>query len=165
MEGGGALVPSASLDVEGAHSHGPGGRALSMEVGSLEEGVCPLELFITCESSKSWQELVSRIWNFFLKAFFSGSSESAPLIFQEPCEQVASIYCAAAECPVVRARLPLRPAPFPLWWTRCLLCFVSHRRHWDQEVLRGQKDAQEPSLVKAIINTCDGFLLKTNTVM
>ena len=137
--------------MEGAHNHGPGGQALSPEVGSLEEGVCPPELLVTCESSKSWQELVSRIWNFSLKACFSGASESAPLIFQETCEQVANIYCAAAEHPVVQARLPFRPAPFPLWWTRCLVCFVSHHRHWDQEVLRGQKDAQEPSLVKAII--------------
>ena len=50
--------------------------ALSPDVGSLEEGVCPLELFRTCESSKLWQELVSRIWNFSLKAWsgaFSGA--------------------------------------------------------------------------------------------
>ena len=66
----------------GLHSHGPGGRALSLELESLEEGVCPPELLVTCESSKSWQELVSRIWNFSLKACFSGASESAPLIFQ-----------------------------------------------------------------------------------
>ena len=51
------------------------------EVGSLEEGVCPPELLMTCESSKSRQELVSRIWKFSLKACFSGASESAPLIF------------------------------------------------------------------------------------
>ena len=88
------------MDVEGARSHGPGGRALSPEVGPLEEGVCPPELLMTCESSKAWQELISRIWNFSLKACFSGASESAPLVFQEPCEQVASIYCAAAERPV-----------------------------------------------------------------
>ena len=116
------------MGVEGAHSHGPGGRALSPELGSLEEGVCPPELLVTCESSKSWQELVSRIWNFSLKACFSGASESAPLIFQEPCEQVASIYCAATECPVVKAYLLLCPSPiFPmvdvLFFT--VLCFVS----------------------------------------
>ena len=126
-------------------------RASSVPGGGVpEDSVCP-ELLMTCESSKAWKELVSRIWNFSLKACFSGASESAPLIFQETCEQVARIYCAAAECPVVWACLPLRPAPFPLWWTYFLLCFVSHPRHWDKEVLRGQKDAQEPSLVKAII--------------
>ena len=140
------------MDVEGARSHGPGGRALSPEVVSLEEIVCPPELLMTCESSKAWQELVSRIWNFSLKACFSGASESAPLVFQEPCEQVASIYCAAAERTVVQARLPLRPAPFPLWWTRySSLPSVSHRRHWDQEVKRAQKDSHEPSLMKAIV--------------
>ncbi|KAJ1077469.1 hypothetical protein K5549_020256, partial [Capra hircus] len=31
------------------------------------------------------------------------------------------------------------------------LCSLSHRRHWDQEVKRAQKDAREPSLMKAII--------------
>ena len=65
-----------------------------LKVGSLEEGVYTPELLMTCESSKAWQELVSRIWNFSLKACFSGDSESAPLIFQEPGEQVASIYCS-----------------------------------------------------------------------
>ena len=99
--------------MQGAHSHGPGGRALSLEVGPLEEGVCPPELLMTCESSKSWQELVSRIWNFSLKACFSGASESAPLIFQETCEQLASIYAAAAESPVVPAGLsPIPHFPF-----------------------------------------------------
>ena len=122
------------------------------EVGSLEDSVYPPELLMTCESSKAWQELVSRIWNFSLKACFSGASESAPLVFQEPCEQGTSIYCAAAERPVVQAPLPLRPAPFPLWWTCCSsLCSVYHRRHWDQEVKRAQKDAQEPSLMKTVI--------------
>ena len=29
--------------------------------------------------------------------------------------------------------------------------FVSHRRYWDQEVLKAEKDAREPSLTKAII--------------
>ena len=145
-------VPCASVDVEGARSHGPGGQALSPEVGPLEEGVCPPELLMTCESSKAWQELVSRIWNFSLKACFSGASESAPLVFQEPCEQVARIYCAAAERPVVQALLPLHPAPFSLWWTRCSsLRAVSHRRHWDQEVKRAEKDARKPSLMKAIV--------------
>ena len=67
--------------MEGARSHGPGGQALSLEVGYLEEGVCPPELLMTCESSKAWKELVSRIWNFSLKACFSGASESALLIF------------------------------------------------------------------------------------
>ena len=89
---------------------------------------------------------------FPLKAFYSGASGSTLLIFQEPCEQVAGIYCAAAERPVVQALLPLHPVPFSLWWTRCSsLRAVSHRRHWDQEVKRAQKDAQEPSLIKAII--------------
>ena len=49
---------------------------------------------MTFESSKSQQELVSRIWNFSLKACFSGASESALLIFKKPCEQSASIYGA-----------------------------------------------------------------------
>ena len=31
------------------------------------------------------------------------------------------------------------------------LCFVSHHRYWDREVLRTKKDAREPSLMKAII--------------
>ena len=116
------------MGVEGAHSHNPGGRTLFPEVGSLEEGVCPLELLMTCESSKYWQELVSRIWNFSLKACFSGASESEPLIFQEPCEQVASIYGAATECPVVKAYLPLCLSPiFPLVDTLffTVFCFVS----------------------------------------
>ena len=138
--------------MEGACSHGPGARALSPEVGSLEEGICPPELLMTCESSKSRQELVSRIWKFSLQACFSGASESAPLIFQEPCEQVAGIYCAATERPVVQAHLPLCPPLFSLWWTRCsLLCFVLYHRYWDQEVKRAQKDTQEPSLMKAIV--------------
>ena len=58
LEAGGARVPCTSVGVEGAHSHGPGGQALSPEVGSLEEGVCPPELLVNCESSKAWQELV-----------------------------------------------------------------------------------------------------------
>ena len=29
--------------------------------------------------------------------------------------------------------------------------FVSHRRYWDREVLKAEKDAREPSLTKAII--------------
>ena len=94
----------------------------------MEEGICPPELLMTCESSKSRQELVSRIWKFSLQACFSGASESAPLIFQEPCEQVAGIYCAATERPVVKAHLPLQPFPvFPLedalFFT--VLCFSS----------------------------------------
>ncbi|CAI9178863.1 unnamed protein product [Rangifer tarandus platyrhynchus] len=32
-----------------------------------------------------------------------------------------------------------------------LLYFVSHHRYWDQEVLRAEKDAREPSLTKGII--------------
>ena len=104
-------------------------RASSVPGGGVpEDSVCPSELLMTCESSKAWKELVSRIWNFSLKACFSGASESAPLIFQEPCEQVASIYCAATECPVVKAYLLLCPSPiFPmvdvLFFT--VLCFVS----------------------------------------
>ena len=93
----------------------------------MEEGICPPELLMTCESSKSRQELVSRIWDFSLKACFSGASESAPLVFQEPCEQVAGTYCTAAECPVVQARLPLCPSPVsPLGdMLFTVLCFVS----------------------------------------
>ena len=137
--------------MEGACSHGPGGRALSLEVGSLEEGICPPELLMTCESSKSRQELVSRIWDFSLKACFSGASESVPLVFQEPCEQVAGIYCTAAERPVVQARLPLCPSPVSPLGDMLFMCFVLYHRYWDQEVKRAQKDAREPSLVKAII--------------
>ena len=78
--------------------------------------------------------------------------QSAPLIFQEPCEQLARTCGAATERPVVKAYLPPRPSPaFPVVDTCCLLCFVSHRRYWDQEVLRAEKDAREPSLTKAII--------------
>ena len=78
--------------------------------------------------------------------------QSAPLIFQEPCEQLARTCGAATERPVVKAYLPPRPSPaFPVVDTCCLLRFVSHRRYWDQEVLRAEKDAQEPSLTKAII--------------
>ena len=50
---GGAHVLCASVDVEGAHSHGPGGRALSLEVAPLEEGVCTHELLMICEFSKA----------------------------------------------------------------------------------------------------------------
>ena len=117
----------------------------------MEEGICPPELLMTCESSKSRQELVSRIWDFSLKACFSDASESTWLIFQETCEQLAGIHAAAAERSLVQARLPLCPPPFPLWGTCCLLCFVLYHRYWDQEVKRAQKDAREPSLVKAII--------------
>ena len=47
---------------------------------------------------------------------------------------------------------PTPPSPVSLWWTRCSsLCSVSRHRYWDQEVKRAQKDAQEPSLMKAII--------------
>ena len=78
--------------------------------------------------------------------------QSAPLIFQEPCEQLACTCGAATERPVVKAYLPPRPSPaFPVVDTCCLLRFVSHRRYWDQEVLRAEKDAREPSLTKAII--------------
>ena len=31
------------------------------------------------------------------------------------------------------------------------MCFVSHRGYWDHEVKKAEKDAQEPSLMKAII--------------
>ena len=52
----------------------PAGWALSLEVGPLEEGVCPPELLMNCESSKAWQELVFWDWDFSLKASFSGAS-------------------------------------------------------------------------------------------
>ena len=64
------VFPVPSVDVERALSHGPGGRALSPEVGPLEEGVCPPELLMTCESSKAWQELVFRIWAFSPQGLF-----------------------------------------------------------------------------------------------
>ena len=52
----------------------------------------------------------------------------------------------------MKAHLPLRPSPvFPLWTCSSLLCFVSYHRYWDQEVKRAEKDAREPSLMKAII--------------
>ena len=90
----------------------------------------------------------------------SGTSPSKPglvlfqvlrstlLILQEPCEQLAIIYGAAAERPVVKASAP--PSPFLPEQGYSLLCFVSHHRYWDQEVKRAEKDAQEPSLTKAI---------------
>lgn len=81
--------------MEGAPSHGPGDLALSPEVGSLGDCVYPSELLMTCEFSKVYKEFVSRIWDFSLKTWsgaFPGASVSAPLIFQEPCEQLASIY-------------------------------------------------------------------------
>ena len=97
-------------------------RASSVPGGGVpEDSVCP-ELLMTCESSKAWKELVSRIWNFSLKACFSGASESAPLIFQEPCDQLASIYGAAAERPVVKAHLPLHPSPFPFGGHAVIYC-------------------------------------------
>ena len=86
----------------------------------------------------------------------SGTSPSKPglvlfqvllstlLILQEPCEQLAIIYGAAAERPVVQA-------PVLSEQSSSSLCFVSHHRYWDQEVLRAKKDAQEPSLMKAIV--------------
>ena len=114
-------------------------------------GNLPPELLMTCESSKSRQELVSRIWDFSLKACFSGASESVPLVFQEPCEQVAGIYCTAAERPVVQARLPLCPSPVSPLGDMLFMCFVLYHRYWDQEVKRAQKDTQEPSLMKAIV--------------
>ena len=118
----------------------------------MEEGICPPELLMTCESSKSRQELVSRIWDFSLKACFSGASESVPLIFQEPCEQVAGIYCTAPERPVVQA-------PVLSEQSSSSLCFVSHHRYWDREVLRAKKDAREPSLMKAITSCYWKFCL------
>ena len=85
------------MDVEEAHSHGPGGGALS-----LEEDVCPPELLMTCESSKASRPV-------FLVL------QSTPLILQEPCEQLASICGAATEHPVVKAYLLLCPSPiFPM---------------------------------------------------
>lgn len=51
----------------------------------------------------------------------------------------------------MRAPLPLRPAPSPLVDTLLFTVLSSHRRHWDQEVKRAQKDAREPSLTKAIV--------------
>ena len=74
------------------------------------------------------------------------------LCSQKPCGQLASTYRVATEHPVVQACLPLHPTPIPRWWTCCsLLCFVSYHRYWDQEVKRAEKDAREPSLMKAII--------------
>ena len=35
------------MEVERTCSHDPGGQTLSLEVGSLEEGVCPPELLMT----------------------------------------------------------------------------------------------------------------------
>ena len=91
----------------------------------------------------------------------SGTSPSKPglvlfqvllstlLILQEPCEQLAIIYGAAAERPVVKASAP--PSPFLPEQGYSLLCFVSHHRYWNQEVSRAKKDAREPSLMKAIV--------------
>ena len=111
-----------------------------LEMGSLEEGVYPPELLMTCESSKAWQELVSRIWNFSLKACFSGDSESAPLIFQEPCEQVASIYCRSRRAPRSAGSSPTPPRPLSplvdtLFFT--MLCFSS------QALGSGSEDSPE----------------------
>ena len=58
---------------------------------------------------------------------------------------------AAMERPVVKACPLLCPSPVFLWQGCSSLCFVSLRRYWDQEVLRAQKDAREPSLMKAIV--------------
>ena len=55
---GGARVLCASVQLKGACSQGPEGQALSLEVGALEEGICPHEVLMTCESSKAWQEIV-----------------------------------------------------------------------------------------------------------
>ena len=78
--------------------------------------------------------------------------QSVPLIFQEPCWQLASIYEYRAPCSEGLSSTLSSPL-FHLRWTRCSsLCFVSYHRYWDQEVLRAKKDAQEPSLMKAVIN-------------
>ena len=69
---------------------------------------------------------------------------STLFILQEPCDPLASTYGAAAERPVVQA-------PVLSEQSSSSLCFVSHHRYWDREVLRAKKDAQEPSLMKAII--------------
>ena len=138
MEAGGARVPCPSVDVKGACGQGPGGQALSPEVGSLEDSVCPSELLMTCESSKASRPI-------FLVL------QSTPLIFQEPCEQLASIYGAATERPVVKANLPPWPLPHFPYGSAVLYCAFAHHRYWKQEVDRAEENGEKPSLKKAII--------------
>ena len=72
--------------------------------------------------AKLGRNLFPELGLFPLKAFYSGASGSTLLIFQEPCEQEAGIYCAAAEHPVVQALLPLFPAPFPFGGHAVIYC-------------------------------------------
>ena len=113
--------PCAFVDVEGARSHGPAGQSLSLEVGSLEGGRG--SVLLSC----SWCWELGR--NLFPKTGPLPSRcvflvlQSVPLIFQEPCEQLARIRGAATERPVVKAYLPLCPSPIcPMVDTCSLLC-------------------------------------------
>ena len=84
------MFPVHLYEHGGSRSHSPGSWALSLQVGSLEEGVCPLDLLMTCESSKTWQEFVSWDWDFSLKTWSGGFSGALP---------------------AVKAHLPLRSSP------------------------------------------------------
>ena len=85
--------------------------------GVPEDGVCRSELLMTCESSKARKELISRIGTFPLQSLLFWCFRVCTAHLSGACEQVASTYHTAAERPVVRARLPLPPSPFPLWCT------------------------------------------------
>ena len=56
--GGEAVAPVIGAALAKARSAAGGMAQVALDVGPLEEGVCPHELLITCESSIAWQELV-----------------------------------------------------------------------------------------------------------
>ena len=147
----GAYILCAFVEVERTCSQDPGGWTLSLEVGSLEEGVCSPELLTTLwiqqrlgrnlfpETETFPSRPVFRVLQ-GLHAHLSGIqwaiSQHLWGIHRVPCSKVFSSSL---------------PPPCFVWWTHCsLLYFVSHHRYWDQEVLRAEKDVREPSLMKAI---------------
>ena len=68
------------------------------------------------------------------------------------CKPLASPSGTVTEGPAVEACLHAAPPLFSLWRVGCPLLFlVSPRRYWDREVSSAEKDAREPSLMKAII--------------
>ena len=65
--------------------------------GVPEDGVCRSELLMTCESSKARKELISRIGTFPLQSLLFWCFRVCTAHLSGACEQVAGIYCAAAE--------------------------------------------------------------------
>lgn len=86
---------------------------------------------------------------FPLEVYFSGATECAFHIFLGPSGQLASVCAGSAE--FCDKHLP---SALPFYSTaimRFLTPLLSYCRYWDKEVLRAKKDAQKPSLTKAII--------------